>query len=606
MSKGIPSSLSEGRKFPPIAVPLSDSGSINRSIGGQAPRNTVSKRIRKRNPFSEGRRKNFPNLDDVFRTTTNIVPSGIVRGENDSFHYHRNSLDETDDDLSDIGGSSVLNMSIGARAALNEHARYVEKYGIDGEMNKASRDDNNNNSNSSSNEIYSTGDTNLMLDYEWEKLLDISQINSSIGRSDSGVIPSPSNFSTTNSNFDVINTSSERSTRYEESSSIEVMTDVSHDYFNSSRVNLLVTPERNRNLGMRMIMTRDGEGVDNDRCGNQQGLPFGGLESNTTSYNDENDKSEDYYIRSSIGIQGRLFGSDSRGTSFNLGDLSRISNNTLSDTNRMPNTSFQDFHPSREENDARQNTNDSFTTNAGKEPPSMILNNSSFSSCLGLRGTSQLSFDNNDRKSPRNLFSPSVEKKSRGQAKANLSPDGSMRSSSSIQSTVSNFLAEARSMAKRVVSDVEKSIGAVESLQADFLRSLEIGRTDAPSPISQIFSTPSSSRQDSTNKEQRQRRIDKSPNDDGRSSIYTNESNSNNISSLSSSVSVQEGTSHLYLTGRKRYRTVVPRRVYLDSPSQPFPEEQDSFVAVQSNPETTSAGRCLLESFEEAATSNTF
>ena len=75
---------------------------------------------------------------------------------------------------------------------------------------------------------------------------------------------------------------------------------------------------------------------------------------------------------------------------------------------------------------------------------------------------------------------------------------------------------------------------------------------------------------------------------------------------------VMEGNSRKrYLmdgNSRKRYRTVVPRRVYLDLPAQQFDEEQDSFLAVRSDPEArceSRTGVSLIESFE-VATLNTF
>ena len=46
-------------------------------------------------------------------------------------------------------GSSTLNLSIGARAALNEHLRYIARFGLDGSANNSS----NNNSNSSQNNV---------------------------------------------------------------------------------------------------------------------------------------------------------------------------------------------------------------------------------------------------------------------------------------------------------------------------------------------------------------------------------------------------------------------------------------------------------------------
>ena len=83
--------------------------------------------------------------------------------------------------------------------------------------------------------------------------------------------------------------------------------------------------------------------------------------------------------------------------------------------------------------------------------------------------------------------------------------------------------------------------------------------------------------------------------------ISTNEETKNRFASSAVGDTIQ-----IHLTGRKRFRTVVPRRVYLDLPTQRIDEEQDSFVAVQSDPEPTRVGISLLESFEDAAVNNTF
>jgi hypothetical protein len=111
-------------------------------------------------------------------------------------------------------------------------------------------------------------------------------------------------------------------------------------------------------------------------------------------------------------------------------------------------------------------------------------------------------------------------------------------------------------------------------MPADFLRAMESARSEAPSPISQIGSYAGNEETSSQESSSRRRRNDKS----------------------SSSSSVPS------LTGRKRYRTVVPRRVYMDSSPSKFPEEHDSFSTPQSSAEESHdpAQRSLLASFETA------
>ena len=73
---------------------------------------------RANNPFSERQRDNFPSLDAAFLKNHSI---------------------EIESTCSQ--GSSFLNISIGARAALTEHLRHVAKYGIDGEKNGEEREE---------------------------------------------------------------------------------------------------------------------------------------------------------------------------------------------------------------------------------------------------------------------------------------------------------------------------------------------------------------------------------------------------------------------------------------------------------------------------------
>ncbi|VEU40652.1 unnamed protein product [Pseudo-nitzschia multistriata] len=605
MSKDAPPCFSDGRKFPLISIPKpADRGVTNSNINDRAPPKSTSKRIRirRRNPFSDGRRNNFPDLDNFFKSTSESPSPGRLRVGHDSFHSHsrHDAYDDEDEcyHLSDVGETSVLNMSIGARAALNEHARHVAKYGIDGEVAEKQESDESENQKNNSYEISSNAGTNVFLDHQWERLFDLSQVNYSSEGSDSGGIPPTPNFGTINSKFDVVNASTDRS-GYEESS-IEVLTDVSYDYFNSSRINLLVTPERNKNFRTAMIVTRDGNGVEDDLFGNHQNFLFDGAEADGLPYHDEIETSRVGSCRFTHSSQEGAFVQDPWVSSFNIGDVSRISAHSVSNANCTPNTSFQNYHShGKKGNKSNDNFNGPLSAHFGADSPSMILNDSSFSSIGGM-GPSQLPFDNNGYTSPEIPFSPSNDQKSGIRTKEKPSPDRSANSSSSIQSTVSSFIAEARTMAKQVVSDVEKSIGAMESLPVDFLRALEIGRADTLSPISRALSTPPSSRRDGSKKEKSQSKIHDT------SKVNSSNSTSNNISSLSSSLSVIEDAAQTHLTGRKRYRTVVPRRVYLDSIAQQCDEEQDSFYVVQSDPETSRTGKRLLESFEEATTLNTF
>lgn len=574
MSKKATSSNSERKAPPPI--PLGDRGATNSLIHEQRVPRSGSRR--RRNPFSERRRNNFPDINDVFELKT--TSSSGLNNEENGFHEHHSSIFDDDEEevycqQSDIDGSSVLNMSIGARAALNEHARYVAKFGIDGEINVQAEISH---ASKSSDDINSETRTNLMLDEKWERLLDLSRVASSVGGSSCEGIPSPP--TSAMMNLHIENSSSEKS-RFEELSSMEIMTDVSHDFFNSSRVNLLVTPERNKNRINEMVITRDGFGVDDAPLDCTSGsYPFG-RESGVLCYQNENQKSDSFIEPSQI-HQRREHDSELQGSSLNLGDISRISNNTLSDANCTPDTSFHNYGSS------------SFTTNFGTRSAGSPPQFSSGSNCKqrSSPGPSVVRQSHVEKDTIPALRNPIIATESE-------STEKNVNSSSSFQSAISTFIEEARTFARQVANDVEKSMEGMESLPANFLRGIEIGRTDVPSPISQVLSSPSTSRQDGLTKEQLNEYVNSSG-----STIDTNAQYGTKSSSPSPAIGDKI---QIHLAGRKRYRTVVPRRVYyLDLPSQHFNDEQDSFVAVQSNPETRRTNISLLESFEEVATNKTF
>ena len=546
----------------------------NPSCEERMPLSSIPRRSRKRNPFKERQRNNFPEIDDAFRIDTNN------KNNNDNYNYNDSASNifdnESDfDTFSEVeGSSSVLNMSIGARAALNEHARHVEKFGIDGE--KKDSDE----------EVYTGSDTNLFLDDQWDTLLEPS---SHVGSCAVGDISFENNNITIISKFNKLYLAEEKLGHDE---SIEVMTDVSRDYFNSSRVNQLTTPERNKNSRIRPI-TRNGEDIYDDDVFGQDGPCFG-IDHHPSCYDDEANRSDYNHndcrnISSSSQISmhedSRV---DSQCSSFNVGDISRISNNTISDTNNTD-TSFQDHG------------------NYG-----LRINDDDYSFSPTTIGTTHTSSKSNDTQRPELHFNSSTtasrrdkdEKKSVESSGRNKNKtfDNNDISLSSVQSTFSNFVTEAQLMAEQIAHDVEQSLGSIESLQEGFLRALNIS---PPSPISQVgSSTPSTSqsrvlgkekRNDETNDE-KSLSLDSSSNDTGR--IFYNR---NNASSE--------------LTGRKRYRTVVPRRVYLMDHQQTQrnfgSDEQDSF-GVRSNPEAIAVrvppreASFLLESFDENATFHTY
>lgn len=143
------------------------------------------------NPFSPRRNgntltNNYPGLDHVFEKESSSPLS-------------------PDRSSSIISPPSELNMSIGARAAINEHTRHIAKFGLDG-----SRCD------------YSIqNDYSPNKDDEWERLMNGTSI-------------SQASFSTT------------FITENDRNQTLNVTNcDQSSDFFNSSRVAMLATPEKN-------------------------------------------------------------------------------------------------------------------------------------------------------------------------------------------------------------------------------------------------------------------------------------------------------------------------------------------------------------------------
>lgn len=520
-----------------------------------------------RNPFyvREGGRNNFPDLDLALRRE--LSPTNHPLGRCDH-------VVNDDDEVEDDEGSSILNMSIGARASLNEHLRYVERFGIDGE--KASSSSTILNSTGTQDGETITDSATQILDDHWESLLNSSRIDSSssvigvtrplhLSRHDNPMVDYPG---------------------LATEDSIEVLADTSLDFFNSSRVKLLATPERQKNRRLDMVMTREGVyggGVsfDNSLYGSDAGSSYCCL---ATKYvRDQHSQCSDHYRGTLSEIAVNTTRDDDRNSSFqsfNVAELSRISN-TCSDVHRTPDTSFQHTHYLSVDHVVR-----TISPTIGRAYSPMRSIDSSLKSIPNRRDLSEAGldgvYDENFTRFTATTTAHRIEGKGRvvtnerqrrgTKPKESVSPESN--TSNSVHSAVSSIIAEAHSLMKNIANEVELSMGALESFPSDFLKAIDIvGRpSDPPSPISQVGSTTSSSQERSTSKSSGERgaRNERStpPNDP--------------------------------LAGRKRFRTVVPRRVYFDTGTTTPDEEQDSFFAVHSNPESGSVKKSLLESFEGA------
>jgi hypothetical protein len=336
--------------------------------------------------------------------------------------------------------------------------------------------------------------------------------------------------------------------------SIEVMTDVSQDYFNSSRVKMLATPERNLNR-REMVSTRqkveepyedDYEYYDTESSGNHNMAPE--LKAGSQHSTEHNSSFQ----------------------SFGVNDISHISN-ADSETQRLPDSSFQDhrltiddaaFSPMLDVASPFKINDSSFASTPRRSPPRLDMT-LKFPTTFG-------PFGKKGKLRPR-----------RSQEKENFQPGVDLHhltyshnhrtTPKENNSRVSTTTVPKRKESTHQFGDRALSeISAIDSMPADFLQAIESARQDAPSPISQIGSNNGLEETSSAE----QRRSEKS--------------------SFSSSSTPS-------LTGRLKYRTVVPRRVYMDSPSQ-FPEEHDSFSTppLGAQEPHDAAQRSLLDSFEDA------
>ena len=156
------------------------------------------------NPFSNqgDGRENFPNLDIALMADSVAIKSADA---DNSFLSQE---------------SSGLGLSIGATAGLNEHLRHIEKYGLEGDKSPNSSPKN-------------------PLDEQWDMLLDGN--NKSLAKSSS------------NPRLDAWLSNICQDGSNEQS---QVTTDAAHDYFNSPRVMMLATPDRNKKR-LELVFTRD-------------------------------------------------------------------------------------------------------------------------------------------------------------------------------------------------------------------------------------------------------------------------------------------------------------------------------------------------------------
>jgi hypothetical protein len=544
-----------------------------------------------RNPFLEQERNHFPDFEVAL---TSGPMFNTMNDEDNGDDQHRSFVDHS---VCSGGTSSILNMSIGARAALNEHLRNVAKYGIDGEKSSTTNYDGNSQDQEG---FLASENVNHILDEHWENLLDVSscRVNSS-GEAESflGTAPLPllaSMLDDSSPRNSVIYTTSLEG----HEDGIEVLYDVSHDFFNSSRVKLLTTPERIQNRRIDMVVTRDDELVNILSLGDNS---FAYEEPSSFEETNQGGRTSTSGIQASSFLNLQNFGisDDSEHITinescdntaehyFNPGNMFEVS--------RSPETSFLS-----QEHQLDLDVSAIIPTAGIVEVEHLHKQDSSFLSDPIERGTScrdrddlQKSFSSappilHARRSLRRNFHPLNPNAT--QQKENVSPDigsstnQSKSNGSSLHSAMSSFIEEAKSMASYVMKEVEQSFGGLETLPTDFFVALDIFdggiRNGPPSPISQVESNNSTSQESPK----------KTP-EHGKESRNAAHPKSEKL-----------------LTRKQRFRTIVPRRIYPLSTHEYSEEDQDSFLAMRSNPETQRRSQdvSLLESFEVVVGRTTF
>eukprot|EP00977_Amphora_coffeiformis_P027641 scaffold34628_cov166-Amphora_coffeaeformis.AAC.9 len=182
-----------------------------------------------KNPFYGGGRENFPSLDRAL--------GALIDNEHKSSDHSSSSDSRTDS----------LDLSIDARAALHEHLRHVNKFGVDGEVaeqRETSTGD------VSSSRLASTALPNNTLDEEWENILQGNPMDFHYSLNDSAL--------PTFDRLQVLN-----ATTPENDIEVAVMemtcieADGEDDYFNSSKVWQLMTPEKNRGRNPQAVTNRN-------------------------------------------------------------------------------------------------------------------------------------------------------------------------------------------------------------------------------------------------------------------------------------------------------------------------------------------------------------
>lgn len=546
-------------------------------------------KTRSEGPFAN--RKNFPIFEDAIRTETTFDESSPDKYDNEG----------TDNSICSCASTNMLNLTIGARAALDEHLRHVAKFGIDDShfLDRSGEQDRSFESH--------PGDPRDVL---WEKLVDPNFLHNSTNNSSHILSP------------DMLRLFNKASVLQpaDRGQDIEAGNDYSSDFFNSSRVNFLKTPERYRSLQMNAVTNRND--VDESFVGSESQLELLRSVANYHPFHEpETTKDEVSPCPVTPG--------DDRSFLFSAVDLSRISANGSEDgaLKQSPDSAFAlrdrrtkigviRNYPAIKENILPMESGHNSPllrslqqiseTSPQKALPPLDPNNFSFGFC--------------QKRSPPITPQSKVGRENAPDFAENLtlSPIG-------LQSTYSHRKATPPSKLLRAVADHQEnpplSPPALQPRDGHTKSQSNSGRDNAPDFAENLTLSPISSRNSSPRRQivpspkllhsaahHKQNRPlpppPLSPRDDNISSMIVeycatprgapdsdvsalqNSSSENpNMSkdtlsrSLFRDESPTSASSALLLLDRRRFRTVVPTRVFLNN-SDDFPEEYDSISAL--------------------------
>jgi len=472
-----------------------------------------SRKGSRRDPFAN--HINFPCFDDAFRSIN----------DNDE-----RCIDQSSEavDQSICSQASLLNLSIGARAALNEHLRHVAKYGLDDSREVAQ-------------DFGLEGENSLRTqrdprDVLWEKLVDSSNISFNS-------VTNSAHLSLENLRyFDQVLTLPSDDGHEE----VETLADQSSDYFNSSRVMLLQTPDRIRSTKMNAVTSRTGGSTfDESFACSEECEPS----SVARLFHASRAQFNSTDVARPMMAELPNFDSTTTDNSFSLSavDLSRISADGSEDLcpKRSPDTSFVS-------QDHRTTIDDS---RYGAIEPLTSPTYRSYGESTPQRKPDHKSFWPSHRKSPprRQYIKENVLNHSE---KLGLSPAGSRSQGSGSKKkpplTTSKLVVPESQRQRSVPVGSSIRLPAHDSRISSMI--VEYGGPVRAEGCDSDLSTLQNS---------------------------SSEKNSNvrKESPLSSSDASQINTPSLDLDDRRRYRTVVPTRVFLTEPPDEFPEQYDSFSA---------------------------